>query len=226
VSVQGLLEDALRPIEGNDVSVQGAGRTDAGVHALGQVANVRLAAAIDTAALGRALNAVLPPAVRVISVEDVAMEFHARFAAVAKTYEYRIATGPFVSPFEHRYVWHILSRLDVPAMRQASASLVGLHDFAAFQGAGSDVPTTERTIHSLDWSEDMSVTGPHALVTMRIEGSGFLRHMVRNIAGTLVEVGFGRWEPARVVEILASKDRRIAGKTAPAAGLFLASVKY
>jgi tRNA pseudouridine38-40 synthase len=222
-SIQGLLEDALRPIEGRAVTVHGAGRTDAGVHALGQVASVHLTATIDTVTLARALNAVLPLDVRVASVEEVPDDFHARFSATGKIYDYRIVNAPFASPFVRRYVWHVIPRLDVDAMRAAAARLVGRHDFAAFQGAGSEVHTTVRTIRRIDWS---GTGGPDDPLVMQVEGDGFLRHMVRNIAGTLVDVGLRRWQPGDIDAILESRDRSRAGPTAPAAGLILREVLY
>jgi len=238
-SIQGLLEDALRPIEGSDVTVHGAGRTDAGVHASGQVASVRLAAAIEPATLARALNAVLPLDVRVASVEVAAEDFHARFSATGKVYDYQVVNAPFVSPFLRRYVWHVIPALDVEAMIAASAPLVGTHDFAAFQGAGSDVRSPVRTVRRLEWGcgwgqavnreftiHGLTPPGPDLPLVIRIEGDGFLRHMVRNIAGTLVEVGRGRWPAAAVADILASRDRARAGTTAPAAGLVLREVLY
>jgi tRNA pseudouridine38-40 synthase len=223
VSIQGLLEDALQPIEGSPVAVHGAGRTDAGVHAFGQVASVRLTASIDEPTLRRALNAVLPPDVRVSAVEQAADDFHARFSARGKLYEYQIVNAPFVSPFLYRYAWHIIPELDLDAMRAGASALVGRHDFAAFQGAGSSAATTERTIERLQWER---AGGPVQQLTLRVQGDGFLRHMVRNIAGTLVEVGLDRWPPSRVAEILASRDRTQAGPTAPAHGLFLVRVDY
>jgi tRNA pseudouridine38-40 synthase len=227
-SIQGLLEDALRPIEGAAVTVHGAGRTDAGVHARGQVASVRLTATIEPATLARALNAVLPLDVRVASAEEAAEDFHARFNATGKVYEYQIINAPFASPFLRRYVWHVIPPLDVDAIVAASAVLVGEHDFAAFQGAGSDVHTTVRTIRRLEWGWGLTPGSPasDAPLVMRIEGDGFLRHMVRNIAGTLVEIGLGRWPASAAGEILAARDRARAGATAPAAGLLLSEVLY
>lgn len=222
-SIQALLEDALAPIEGAPVTVHGAGRTDAGVHALAQVASVTLSAGIDTAALGRALNAVLPGDVRVTGVEQAPDGFHARFSAIGKTYEYRIVNAPFVSPFLAKYVWHVPQPLDLDAMREAAAPLAGRHDFAAFQATGSTVHSTERTIESVEWEPAGGYDRP---LVMRVSGDGFLRHMVRNLAGTLVEVGCGRWEPQRVREILESRSRARAGPTAPPHGLFLVGVRY
>jgi tRNA pseudouridine38-40 synthase len=223
ISIQALLEDALAPIEGAPVVVHGAGRTDAGVHALAQVATFGLNASIEPDTLSRALNAVLPRDVRVTAVEAVDPGFHARFSATGKVYEYRIVNAPFVSPFLHRYAWHVPALLDFSAMRQASELLVGTHDFAAFQGSGSVVASTTRRVVSIEWDEGGGYDRPGV---MRIEGDGFLRHMVRNIVGTLVGVGSGRWKPADIGEILASKDRRRAGRTAPPHGLFLVRVRY
>ena len=223
VSIQGLIEDALAAFEGAAVTVHGAGRTDAGVHALAQVASVTLTAAHDTSAIQRGLNAVLPLDVRIADVVDAPQGFHARFDARAKVYEYRIVNASFVSAFQHRYAWHVPGRLDPARMRDASDVLVGTHDFAAFQGAGTTVHSTVRTIHRLDWRNGDGFDRP---LVLEIEGNGFLRHMIRNIAGTLVEVGFGRWPIERVAAILASRDRMQAGPTAPPAGLFLAAVKY
>lgn len=223
VSIQALLEDALAPIEGSPVAVHGAGRTDAGVHALGQVATVHLESALAPVVLARALNGVLPPEVRVLEIEEAAPDFHARFSATGKVYEYRIVNAPLVSPFLHKYVWHVSQPLALDAVREASALLVGAHDFVSFQGAGSSVTSTSRTVRSIEWDDGRAANRP---LVMRIEGDGFLRHMVRNLVGTLVEVGRGRWQPQEISRILTARDRSRAGRTAPAQGLFLVRVLY
>jgi len=246
VSIQALLEEALGPFEGGPLTVHGAGRTDAGVHAIGQVASVRTRSGHTVETLHRALNAVLPADVRIVAIEDADPGFHARFDAVSKTYAYRIANSPFVSAFEHRYVWHVPGALNLEAMRLGARALLGRHDFAAFQSTGGEVHTTERTILSIavgragDFTPDRAIgdqgsgeivervlggSAPVPLV-IRVTGDGFLRHMVRTIAGTLVDVGLGRWSPRRVTDILASRDRSQAGRAAPAAGLFLVRVDY
>ena len=222
-SIQGLIEDALQPIEGAPVTVHGAGRTDAGVHALGQVCSFTLSATIDPARLARALNAVLPADVRVASAEEAAPDFHARFDATGKVYDYRIVNGPFVSPFVRGYAWHVIPPLDAAAMQDAAQVLIGEHDFTTFRGAGSEAHTSVRTITRIAWSGS---GGPADALTIRFEGNGFLRHMVRSIAGTLVEIGLGRWPACAMREILESRDRTRAGKTAPALGLFLVEVRY
>ncbi len=223
-SVQAVVEAAIAPLAGRPVSVVGAGRTDAGVHALGQVAHVVLERAVDPAVAQRALNATLPPDVRVRAASEAPSDFHARFGARRKTYRYYIRRAPWVSPFEHRYVWHIANPLDDRAMAEAAARLVGQHDFAAFQSVGSRVETTERTISRLDVTCREDDEG--ALLVVEIEADGFLRQMARTIVGTLVEVGLGRRAPDDVAAVLASRDRARAGPTAPAGGLFLVRVDY
>ena len=228
-SIQGLLEDALAPLEGAHVTVHGAGRTDAGVHALGQVASVAVSFTHDTATIRRALNVNLPVTLRVLDVEDAAEGFHARFNAGFKTYRYQIANTPVVSPFLAPFVWHVPDPLRVEAMADAAALLVGEHDFAAFQSAGTQVTTTVRTITVSTLTRQAATSGGAALqdlVVYEVSGSGFLRHMVRAIAGTLVEVGRGHRTPESMRQLLAGGLRHDAGPTAPAAGLLLVRVDY
>jgi tRNA pseudouridine38-40 synthase len=223
VSIQGLLEDALAVLEGAPVTVFGAGRTDAGVHALGQVASVALTRSIDAATLRRAVNASLPASLRVLDACEVPDGFHARFSATSKSYRYRIWNAEVLSPFECRFVWHIPSpSLDAEAMGEAAARLKGRHDFSAFQAAGADTRTTEREL----FKSSVSLGDAAGLITLELTGSGFLRHMVRSLAGTLVEIGRRRHPATWIDEVLASKSRASAGPTAPAAGLFLVRVGY
>jgi tRNA pseudouridine38-40 synthase len=232
-SIQGLIEESLERIEGRPVTVVGAGRTDAGVHALGQVASVAMQHSIDGAALGRALNATLPHDVRVLAVDEAPDEFHARFDAREKSYRYRVFNGAVVPPFDRAYVWQVARPLDLDRMRVAAAQLVGRHDFAAFQATGSDVATTVREIRALEvveepaawWATDDPAIAVR-VIAFDVTGDGFLRHMVRNIVGTLVEIGDGRRDPDGIAALLARRDRAAAGPTAPPGGLFLLRVAY
>lgn len=225
-SVQGLLEDALaRLTAAPAVAVTGAGRTDAGVHARGQVASVVLDTDRSAADLMRGANALLPPAVRVLAVEVAEPGFHARFAAKEKRYAYHLVVGPVISPFDARYAWHLPHALDVAAMRAALPALEGRHDFAAFQSTGSDIEDSVRTLTEVRL-DDAPADGGGTRLVLTLVGDGFLRHMVRAIAGTLVDVGRGRWPASHLAAILASTDRALAGPTAPAHGLFLVSVRY
>jgi len=220
LSIQGLLEDALARLEGAPVTAHGAGRTDAGAHALAQVASARVTFEHDAGTILRALNAQLPADIRVMRVEDAGPGFHARFDARAKRYEYRIANVPVASPFTRAYAWHVPEPLDREALQNAAARLVGSHDFAAFQSSGTDVRTTVRTLTRSAWAERGD------LLVYEVEGDGFLRHMVRAIVGTLVEVGRG-WRPASAIDALLSGGPRAqAGATAPAHGLALVRVEY
>ena len=239
VSIQGLLEGALTRIAGAPVTVYGAGRTDAGVHALGQVASAQVDVELPVDVLARALNACLPSEVRVVGVEDAAEDFHARFHARSKTYRYVIRNARIVSPFERAYVWHIPQPLDQSRMQEGAAGLVGKHDFAAFQSAGGEVADTVRTItrsvlvggrtlsHLPGGSSDHPAgDGEPSLLVYEISGDGFLRHMVRAIVGTLVEVGRGPRSATSIPALLAGGRRADAGVTAPPRGLFLVRVDY
>ena len=224
-SVQQVLEEALAPIEGSAVVVHGAGRTDSGVHALGQVASFSLTNPISTRDLKQALNATFNASaagdLRVLSVEQARDDFNARFFARAKLYRYRIFNAELISPFERRFAWHIARPLELEPMREAANALVGEHDFAAFQAAGGDVKTSVRTVTSSEWTP-----GPDGLLTYEIAGNGFLKYMVRSIIGTLVEIGCGRRAVSSVRELLAPRERSQAGQTAPPHGLYLVRVDH
>jgi tRNA pseudouridine38-40 synthase len=219
-TIQGVLEEALTKILGERVRVHGAGRTDAKVHALGQVASFRCASAIPATALQRGLNSLLPRDVAVQSAEDVPTDFHARFSALGKIYVYRILNRPVRAPLRLRYVWYLPQPLDVSAMMGAGAFILGTHDFASFQATGSAVKTTERTLTAL------TITREGDEVVLSCTANGFLRHMVRTIVGTLVEVGRGTRMPADIKRIIDGRDRRLAGATAPPQGLYLVKVLY
>ena len=245
-SIQGRLEEALARFEGAPVTVHGAGRTDAGVHALAQVASVQLTSTHPAGALLRGLNASLPPEVRVTAVEEAAPGFHARFSARSKTYRYLVRHAPLVSPFERAYVWHVPEPLDLDAMQEAAAALVGTHDFAAFGSAGRETKETVRTITRSEirvvepnleprTPDDQRRTTDYRLATTdyqpgllayEVTGTGFLRHMVRAVVGTLVEIGRGRRPASSMAALVAGATRADAGATAPPHGLFLVSVDY
>ena len=215
-TIQGLLEEILSGIEGAAVQVAGSGRTDAGVHALEQVAAFSLANPIPTINLRRAVNRLLPAAVRVLSVEEVAADFHPRFQAKAKTYEYRIYRGEVCSPFDWPYVHHYPYRLDEARMAQAAATFEGEHDFTAF-AAADDRDAEGRSKVRRVFSSVLARSGDR--LVYRIRGSGFLKHMVRNIVGTLIEAG-----KVNIADVTTLPTR--SGPTAPAKGLFLVSVEY
>jgi tRNA pseudouridine38-40 synthase len=220
-SIQGLIEDALRALDDRDVAVAGAGRTDAGVHAMGQVASFTLVRDTSPDVVVRLLNAKLPPDVRIMSAEEVPASFHARFNATSKTYRYRLWNADVVDPFERAYAWHVPGTLDVAGMAEAARLVEGRHDFAAFQTVGGASGPTERVV-----SRSVLTAADAGLLTYEVSGSGFLRHMVRAIVGTLLEVGRGRHGAAWMRDVIASRDRAQAGKTAPAHGLFLVRVDY
>lgn len=222
-TIQAAVEDALATIDERPVGVVAAGRTDAGVHALAQVASARVVNQLPPAVLLRAINVRLPPDVRVTAIADAPPRFNARHDARAKVYQYTMAVGDDPGPFVRRVVWHVPGRLDVPAMARAASLLVGEHDFAAFQAAGGDVKTSVRRLLA---SALVDAPGPPRYVRYTATGTGFLRHMVRNIVGTLADIGRHRWPAEDILDILASRSRHRAGVTAPPQGLVLAKVIY
>ena len=238
-TVQAAIEDALAPIEGKRVAITGAGRTDAGVHATGQVASVSLESNIPVDGLRRALNATLPESIRILDVVEATLNFNARFAARSKTYRYWILCGEVMPPALRRFAWHVPQRLDVDRMTAAATAIVGSHDFAGFQAAGSEVKSTirevlvsrviESKLMSADATPPWMFDAPTASaidVSYHITGTGFLRHMVRNVVGTLVDIGRGRRPIEDMQAILTSRDRSKASATAPPHGLWLWEVHY
>jgi tRNA pseudouridine38-40 synthase len=219
-TVQAVVEAAWHEITRETLRVLSAGRTDAGVHALGQVVSLATESTLPAADLHRALNAVLPQDVAIVAVEEAPENFHATHDAQRKTYRYQIHNGRTPDIFSRRYVWHYPQPLDAERMQAAARLLVGKHDFAAFESAGSERPDTVRKLFAVEVRRDAD------RITIEVTGDGFLYNMVRSIVGTLVEVGKGSREPQWVAEVLASCDRRRAGQTAPALGLFLVSVEY
>lgn len=222
-TVQGTLEEAARALLGQPVAIAGAGRTDAGVHAEGQVASFALpdgAVRLAPEALARALNAGLPADLAVRELAIVPDDFHPRRDACAKLYRYDLWNGAARSPLRRRRWVFVPGTLDVDAMKRAARDFEGTHDFAALQSTGSSVRTTKRTLLRCEW------VGAGPELRLFVEGSGFLRHMVRTLAGTLIEVGQGRRGAAGVPALLAGGDRAAAGPTAPAHGLTLVRVRY
>ncbi len=242
-TVQGELERALSIVCAEPVTIEGTSRTDAGVHALAQRATLRGDFAIPTANIPVAVNGILSSAegplkigaIRVTAAEDVPEGFHARFDATGKTYRYRIEAGPVPDPFERDRAWFLDRPLDVPAMSAAAECLIGTHDFKAFRAAGgNEVPSTVKTIRAIEITESRTAFAPgpdgspreEQHILMEFTGSGFLYHMVRNLVGTLVEIGRGKRTPEDMKTILESLDRRTAGPTAPPQGLYLKEIYY
>src|SRR5512140_627919 len=222
-TIQGALEAALEQIEGRPVDVAGSGRTDAGVHALAQVAAFSIANPIPAGNLKKALNRLLPGEIRVLGLEEAAADFHPRFQALAKTYEYRIWRGEVAPPFERRYVYHFPYPLHEERFIAAAAVFAGEHDFSAFAASderdalgGSKVRTV---FESRAWRDGDRLV-------YRVRGSGFLKHMVRNIVGTLIEAGKGNLTPDQIRALLRPGVEGKAGPSAPARGLFLIGVDY
>jgi len=232
-TVQGLLEAALARLLQEPIRVAGASRTDSGVHALGQVAAFKTTSRFPLEKLLRALNGILPGDIRVTEVTDAGDEFVPRFAK-EKTYRYAIACGRFVNPFQRRFAWHVREPLDFAIMREAAKCFIGEHDFTSFTASGGGEKSRVRTIHSFDFGDggiiktclDAARPANERVRHFDISANGFLYKMVRNIIGTLVEVGRGKIPATAIPDILEAKDRNLAGPTAPAHGLCLMSIRY
>lgn len=223
VTIQSELQRAFQVITKTPVLIQGSGRTDAGVHAYAQVAAFSTTSQIPCQNVPRAMNRVLPGAIRVLSAEDVAPTFHARFDATSKLYEYRLHRSEICPPFDFPYVHHFPYPLDEPAMIAAAPVLEGEHDFSAF-AAHDERYTDEYSKVRTIFSSVLTREGPR--LVYRVRGSGFLKHMVRNIVGTLLEVGKGNLTMAGLATMCEGAPRAEGGPTAPASGLFLVEVKY
>jgi len=220
-SIQGTIEAALARMTRQAVTLHGAGRTDAGVHALGQAAHFVCPTGLDATALLKGLNSLLPADIVIRACNPVAPDFHARFSARAKTYRYRILNQPRRAAVGRQYAWHIFRPLDLDAMQSVRQAVIGRHDFKAFENTGSPRRYTVREVTQADWQRQ-----DDGHLTFDITADGFLKFMVRNIVGTLVAVGLGRLRPEEVAAIRDSGDRRRAGATAPPHGLFLLQVHY
>lgn len=217
--IQGTIEYAIYEITKEKVNIIGSGRTDAGVHALGQVANLKTNSNIPAARIPDALNAKLPKDISIIDCQEVSDDFHSRYSATGKIYRYLIYNKPYRSPLYKDISYHVRYDLDIEKMRVEAQSLLGTHEFKGFMSSGSSVKDTVRTIHNISIEESGD------LIALEVEGNGFLYNMVRIIVGTLVDIGRGRIDKP-LEEIIASQDRGEAGHTAPAHGLFLKKVHY
>lgn len=225
-SVQGELTSALSLIEGRDVSVHGSGRTDAGVHAEGQVANVEIQREISPEKLRAAINANVGRDVRILTVEPVAEDFHARYSALEKTYVYRIVNGPVISPFWSRYAHHDARRLDLESIKRGAELFLGKHEWTAFSAAQADVDDRLRTVTRLEVLPRVDERLRGSLIEIRASADGFLRYMVRAIAGTLLALGRGELDLDAIGNAIETGNRPLAAVTAPAHGLTLLSVRY
>ena len=221
ITIQEVIEEKIQTMVKDPVTLIASGRTDAGVHAINQVCNFKTGSEIDPAILKKGLNSLLPADILVTDAEYVSLDFHARYDAKGKTYEYRILHREEPDIFQRKYLWHIRMPLDVEEMRKCVNFLLGTHDFSSFKSSGSGNINPVRSVMNA------GIYGPeNGLLRFVIEADGFLRHMVRSIVGTLVEAGLGKINPLEFKEIIESKDRNLAGVKAPAQGLFLMKVRY
>jgi tRNA pseudouridine38-40 synthase len=220
-TIQAVILDCLRRLTGESLQLIGSGRTDSGVHALGQVAHFKTESRLDANTFQRALNSLLPEDIVIRRAEEVGADFHARRSAKSKIYEYRILNRATPPAVDRQYVWHVPQKLNLDEMKKATHNLVGEHDFSAFRSVGSSTHSSVRNILRADWKR-----GKGSVLRFEIEATGFLKQMVRAIVGTLVEVGRGKIDVEGFRKILESKNRKEAGPTAPARGLFLNEVKY
>jgi len=221
LTIQGVIQDHLKRLTGESLHLIGSGRTDAGVHALGQVAHFKTESRMDADAFQRGLNSLLPKDIVIRRAEEVQPDFHARKSVRSKVYEYRILNRTTPSAVDRQYVWYVPQKLNLEEMKKATHRLLGEHDFSAFRSTGSSARSSVRDILRADWKREKE-----GLLRFEIEASGFLKQMVRAIVGTLVEAGKGKVDAVEFQRILESKDRKQAGPTAPAHGLFLKEVKY
>jgi tRNA pseudouridine38-40 synthase len=219
-TIQSVLQGCLKTITGEEIFVKGSGRTDAGVHALGQVANFHTFCSMNPQAFTRALNSVLPPAIVVTGADEVEESFDAQFSAVKKLYRYRVFNSHVRSPFELLRAWHVYPDLDLESISRSASVLVGKIDYSSFRASGCVARNPVRTMTRCE------VSRAGDIILFELEADGFLRHMVRNIVGCLVDVGRGRFSTTDFSTILAARDRTRAGRTAPPHGLYLVRVDY
>jgi tRNA pseudouridine38-40 synthase len=226
-TIQGEIVAVLRRLTQENIQLLGAGRTDAGVHALGQVANFRTQSALSAAEFQRALNALLPPTIRIVDAEEKGPDFNARWSAKGKIYRYRLYRGKVVPPLLWRYVLHYPFPLDEDAMKNAASRFVGVHDFTSFAAStGSEDDDKERNMVREIFSTELNRTEDKQELWFTVHGRSFLRYMVRKIVGTLLEVGRGKLSPDDIDNLFTQKDRSQSGPTAPPQGLFMLSVDH
>jgi tRNA pseudouridine38-40 synthase len=226
-TIQGALNDAARKITQEKVVVHGASRTDTGVHALGQVAHFKTQSALSALEFQRALNALLPPAIRILAAEETGPEFHARWLAQGKTYRYRIYRGRVLPPFEYRRALHYPWPLDEDAMAAAARRFEGEHDFTSFAASsGSEEDDRDRNMIRVVHSSEIVCEPEREEIAYVVRGQSFLRYMVRKIVGTLIEVGKGRIAPEDIPQLFEARDRSRSGPTMPPEGLYLVSLEY
>lgn len=226
-TIQGALTDVVCKLAQEKLAIHGAGRTDAGVHALGQVAHFKTQCELTPREFQRAFNALLPPTIRVVAAEEVGPDFHARWQALAKTYQYRIFRGPVVPPFDWRYVLHYPYPLDLPAMAEAARLFEGTRDFTSFAAStGSEDDDRERTAIRAVYRSALVLREGNDVITYTVRGRSFLRYMVRKMAGTLLDVGRGKLAAADIPRLFELRDRSRSGPTVPPQGLCLVSVEY
>jgi tRNA pseudouridine38-40 synthase len=226
-TIQGELVSVLQRLTQEKIFLHGAGRTDAGVHALGQVASFRTQSGLSAEEFQRALNALLPPAIRIVATEEVGPDFHARWSALGKTYRYRLYRGRVVPPAIWRYVLHYPFPLDEDAMRIAASRFVGPHDFAAFAAStGSEDDDRERSTVREIYASEIARSGDGEELVYTVRGRSFLRYMVRKMVGTLLDVGRGRLVPDDILQLYQSRDRSKSGPTVPPQGLVMVEVEH
>ena len=220
LNIQGEIEKAIGEITGEEIELNASGRTDAGVHSLGQVANFKTNTKIDISKIPVAINSKLKQSIRIINAEEVDENFHARYSCKGKRYRYIINNSPYGSAIYRDLEYHIPMKLDIEAMKKGIKHFEGEHDFKGFKASGTSSKSSVRTIYSAEIKEDGN------RIIIELEGNGFLYNMVRIISGTIVDVGLGKINPEDIPEIIESKDRTRAGKTLPAHGLYLVKVYY
>jgi tRNA pseudouridine38-40 synthase len=226
-TIQGALHDAIRQITQEPITIHGASRTDAGVHALAQVAHFKTHSTLDAQEIQRGMNALLPPTIRIVAAQEVGQDFHARWLAQGKTYRYRIYRGEVLPPFDHRRAFHYPWPLDEAAMSAAARAFEGQHDFSSFAAStGSEEDDKDRDMQRIIHSSEIIREPQRDEIAYVIRGRSFLRYMVRKIVGTLIEVGKGRLAPSDIPGIFAARDRSRSGPTVPPEGLYLVALEY